>query len=50
MAMGTGNSAVKEAMALVGRSAGPNRSPVAPFGDEKRQKLRQILEKAGVTG
>jgi 4-hydroxy-tetrahydrodipicolinate synthase len=48
MALGTGNAAVKEAMAVLGRSAGPLRSPVAPFSDDKRQKLRQILEKAGV--
>jgi 4-hydroxy-tetrahydrodipicolinate synthase len=48
MTLGTGNGAVKEAMALLGRSAGPNRAPVAPLSDEKRQKLRAILEKAGV--
>lgn len=49
MALGTGNAAVKEAMALLGRPAGPSRSPLAAFGDDKRQKLRSILEKAGVT-
>ncbi|HJZ59410.1 MAG TPA: 4-hydroxy-tetrahydrodipicolinate synthase [Gemmataceae bacterium] len=48
MAMGTGNSAVKEAMAVLGRPAGPSRSPIAPFGDDKKAKLRAILEKAGV--
>lgn len=48
MPLGTGNSAVKEAMALLGRPAGPSRSPLAPFSDEKRQKLKQILESAGV--
>jgi 4-hydroxy-tetrahydrodipicolinate synthase len=48
MTLGTGNSAVKEAMALLGRPAGPSRSPVAPFADDKKAKLRAILEKAGV--
>jgi 4-hydroxy-tetrahydrodipicolinate synthase len=46
MALGTGNGAIKEAMALLGRPAGPNRSPIAPLSDEKRQKLRQILERS----
>jgi 4-hydroxy-tetrahydrodipicolinate synthase len=48
MALGTGNGAVKEAMALLGRPAGPNRSPIAPLSEEKRQKLRAIIEKAGL--
>jgi 4-hydroxy-tetrahydrodipicolinate synthase len=48
MTLGTGNSAVKEAMALLGRPAGPSRSPVAPFAEDKKAKLRAILEKAGV--
>jgi 4-hydroxy-tetrahydrodipicolinate synthase len=48
MTLATGNGAVKEAMALQGRSAGPNRAPIAPLSDEKKQKLRHILEKAGV--
>jgi 4-hydroxy-tetrahydrodipicolinate synthase len=48
MSLGTGNSAVKEAMALLGRSAGPMRAPVAPFGDAQKAKLRAILEKAGL--
>ncbi len=48
MSLGTGNSAVKEAMALLGRSAGPMRWPIAPFGDAQRAKLRASLEKAGL--
>lgn len=48
MTLGTGNGAIKEAMALLGRPAGPNRSPIAPLSEEKRQKLCLILEKAGV--
>lgn len=48
MSLGTGNSAVKEAMALLGRSAGPMRSPVMPFGTAQKDKLKAILEKAGL--
>jgi 4-hydroxy-tetrahydrodipicolinate synthase len=48
MSLGTGNSAVKEAMAILGRSAGPMRSPVAPFGEAQKAKLKTILEKAGL--
>lgn len=48
MALGTGNSAVKEAMTLLGRSAGPMRAPVMPFGDAQKAKLKAILEKAGL--
>ena len=48
MTLGTGNSAVKEAMALLGRPAGPSRSPIAAFSDDKKAKLKAILDKAGV--
>ena len=48
MTLGTGNGAVKEAMALLGRPAGPNRFPITPLSDEKRQKLRGILTTAGL--
>lgn len=48
MTLGTGNGAVKEAMALLGRPAGPNRWPISPLSDEKRAKLRGILETAGL--
>jgi 4-hydroxy-tetrahydrodipicolinate synthase len=48
MSLGTGNSAVKEALALLGRSAGPMRAPVAPFGEAQKSKLKAILEKAGL--
>lgn len=50
MSLGTGNGAVKEGLMLMGRSCGPNRSPVGPLSAEKRAKLRAILEKAGVLG
>ncbi len=49
MAMGTGNGAIKEAMALLGRQAGPNRSPIAPLPADKRERLRLILERAALT-
>jgi 4-hydroxy-tetrahydrodipicolinate synthase len=48
MTLGTGNGAVKEAMALLGRPAGPNRFPISPLSDEKRHKLRAILTAAGL--
>jgi 4-hydroxy-tetrahydrodipicolinate synthase len=48
MALGTGNSAIKEAMAIRGQPAGPNRRPIAPFNDEKRAKIRSILHEAGL--
>lgn len=48
MSLGTGNGAIKEGMALLGRPAGPNRAPIAPLSAEKREKLRAILQAAGV--
>jgi 2-dehydro-3-deoxy-D-pentonate aldolase len=48
MVLGTGNGAVKEALTLIGRSCGPNRSPVSPLGEDKKLKLMGILEKAGL--
>jgi 4-hydroxy-tetrahydrodipicolinate synthase len=48
MTLGTGNGAVKEALTLIGRSCGPNRSPVSPLGEDKKLKLMGILEKAGL--
>ena len=49
LSLGTGNGVVKEAMAVLGRPAGPNRLPVSPLSDEKRKTLRDILAAAGVT-
>ena len=48
LALGTAPGVVKATMALAGWPAGPNRSPVAPLSEEKKQKMRAILEKAGV--
>jgi 4-hydroxy-tetrahydrodipicolinate synthase len=50
MSLGTGNGAVKEALALMGRSCGPNRLPISPFTSEKRARLQTILKNAGVIG
>jgi 4-hydroxy-tetrahydrodipicolinate synthase len=47
LTLSTGNGAVKEAMALLGRPAGPSRSPISPLSAEKRQKLQDILTRAG---
>jgi 4-hydroxy-tetrahydrodipicolinate synthase len=48
MSLGTGNGAIKEGLALLGRPCGPNRSPVSALSEEKRAKLKSILEKAGL--
>jgi 4-hydroxy-tetrahydrodipicolinate synthase len=48
LTLSTGNGAVKEAMTLVGRTAGPSRSPIAPLSADRRQKLKDILAKAGL--
>jgi 4-hydroxy-tetrahydrodipicolinate synthase len=47
LTLSTGNGAVKEAMALLGRPAGPSRSPISALSAEKRQKLQDILTRAG---
>lgn len=49
LSLGTGNGVVKEAMAVLGRPAGPNRRPVSPLSEEKRKLLREVLAAAGVT-
>jgi 4-hydroxy-tetrahydrodipicolinate synthase len=49
LTLGTGNGAVKEAMALLGRPMGPNRLPISPLSDDKRQVLKGVLDRAGVT-
>jgi 4-hydroxy-tetrahydrodipicolinate synthase len=48
LSLGTGNGVVKEAMACLGRSAGPARSPIGPLSESKRQTLRAILKRAGL--
>jgi 4-hydroxy-tetrahydrodipicolinate synthase len=46
--LGTFPVMVKEALELVGISAGPARSPVGPISPENREKLRQILQGLGL--
>ena len=46
LSLGTGNGAVKEALTLLGRDAGPNRRPIAPLSEEKKAKLRAVLAAA----
>jgi hypothetical protein len=36
-------------MALLGRPAGPNRSPIGALSPEKREKLKSILARAGLS-
>jgi len=48
--LGTGNGAVKEALAMMGRSAGPNRAPIADLPPSKREALRLALHGAGLLG
>jgi 4-hydroxy-tetrahydrodipicolinate synthase len=50
MSLGTGNGAIKEALTLLGRPCGPNRSPIAPLSEDKKAKMKSILEKAGLLG
>lgn len=46
----TGNGAAKEAMALQGRSAGPNRRPIGPMSAANQSLLKTTLEQAGLMG
>jgi 4-hydroxy-tetrahydrodipicolinate synthase len=48
LALGTAPAGVKAALAVMGMSIGPSRSPVAPLGPEKLQKMRSALEQAGL--
>jgi dihydrodipicolinate synthase/N-acetylneuraminate lyase len=48
LTLGTGNGAVKEALALLGVPAGPNRRPISPLTTEKREQLKKVLVTAGV--
>src|SRR5438132_2345112 len=47
LTLGTAPGGVKAALALLGLSIGPSRSPVAPLSAEKEQKMRTALEQAG---
>jgi len=48
LSLATGNGAVKEAMALLGRPAGPSRRPISPLSADKLEKLRGVLRGAGL--
>jgi 4-hydroxy-tetrahydrodipicolinate synthase len=48
LGLGTAPGGVKAALALMGMSLGPSRSPVAALSSEKQQKMRVILEQAGL--
>jgi 4-hydroxy-tetrahydrodipicolinate synthase len=50
LTLGTPPGVVKAALAVLGRSVGPSRSPIAPLSQEKQQKLRAALEQAGLLG
>lgn len=46
--LATGNGAAKEAMALLGRPAGPSRMPISPMSAANRDKLKGVLHAAGL--
>ncbi|MCI0642699.1 MAG: 4-hydroxy-tetrahydrodipicolinate synthase [Gemmataceae bacterium] len=48
LTLGTAPGGVKAALALMGMSIGPSRSPVAPLPPEKQQKMRAALQSAGL--
>lgn len=48
LALGTAPGGVKAALAQMGMSIGPSRSPVAPLPADKQQKMRAALESAGL--
>lgn len=48
LTLGTAPGGVKAALALLGRSIGPSRSPVAPLSPDKQQKMRAALQQGGL--
>lgn len=48
LTLGTGNGAVKEALALLGKPCGPNRRPIGPLSDDKRATLKGVLQESGL--
>jgi 4-hydroxy-tetrahydrodipicolinate synthase len=48
LTLGTAPGGVKAALALLGLSIGPSRSPVAPLSPDKQQKMRAALEQGGL--
>jgi 4-hydroxy-tetrahydrodipicolinate synthase len=50
MFLGTFPAALKEALALMGKSVGPVRMPLVPLGDQDREKLRMSLGRLSGVG
>ena len=48
MALGTAPGTVKAALAAMGQSVGPSRSPIAPLSPVQTVRLREILTEAGL--
>jgi 4-hydroxy-tetrahydrodipicolinate synthase len=48
LALGTAPGGVKAALALLGLSIGPSRSPIAPLPPEKADRMRAALKAAGL--
>jgi 4-hydroxy-tetrahydrodipicolinate synthase len=48
LGLGTAPGGVKAALALMNMSIGPSRAPVASLAPDKQQKMRSILEQAGL--
>ncbi len=48
LTLGTAPGGVKAALAMLNRSIGPSRSPIAPLTPEKRQKMQAALREAGL--
>ncbi|TMQ33910.1 MAG: dihydrodipicolinate synthase family protein, partial [Planctomycetota bacterium] len=46
--LGTAPGGVKAALATLGMSIGPSRSPIAPLPADKQQKMREALVRAGM--
>src|SRR5437868_7908133 len=46
--LGTAPGGVKAALAILGMSIGPSRSPIAPLPADKQQKMREALVRAGM--
>jgi 4-hydroxy-tetrahydrodipicolinate synthase len=48
LTLGTAPGGVKAALALMAMSIGPSRSPVGPLSPDKQQKMRAVLQQAGL--
>jgi 4-hydroxy-tetrahydrodipicolinate synthase len=48
LGLGTAPGGVKAALSLLNMSIGPSRAPIAPLPPDKQQKMRAILQQAGM--